>query len=208
MNVLFCKITPMKYYKGPLANDPPINSCKYGGKYVKENGMGHEAWNFLPVAEGDKTVCYGFVEPKSNRGIRNTLHIENITDDANDKFADFVDDVLVIWCATTDRNVTSVVGWYNHATVYRDIQDIDRDEEPSGYNVVALADDCILLPRNERDKHKWSAPVARIVGYGFGSAMTWYPILDGNEKIVTKILESIKNYSGTNWINVYNRDEE
>ncbi|MCR5438514.1 MAG: hypothetical protein K6F01_03640 [Selenomonas sp.] len=204
MRVLFCKITAMKYYKGPSLDDPPLN----GGSWVQENDMGHEAWNFLPVEKDGKSYCFGFVEPKSNRGNRNTIHIENISGTPSDKNTDCIENVIVIWCATTDRNVTAVVGWYKNATVYRQIQDIDREDMESGYNIVDESKNCILLPRNERDKHKWTAPVSRSVGYGFGSAMTWYPSLDESEPMVKKILKEIDEYHGSNWINVFNKWQE
>ena len=204
MKVVFCKITSMKYYKGPVAEDPPSK----GGSWVKENGMGHEAWNFLQVDEIGQSLCYGFVEPKSNRGNRNTIHIENITGRPEDKNADCVEDILVVWCATTDRKVAAVVGWDKSATIYRDLQDIMRGDMESCYNVVAEAKNCVLLPRNERDKHKWEAPVSKSVGYGFGSAMTWYPSNDGSEKMVTKLLANINEYQGANWLNVFNKWQE
>lgn len=199
MRVVFLKITSMKYYKGPSDDDPPSK----GGKFVEEYGMGYEAWNFLPVEENGQRLCYGFVEPKSNRGNRNTIHIENITGEATDKKADKVDDVLVIWCATTDRKVASVVGWYKEATVYRDLLPIMRDDMEAGFNVVAEADNCVLLPRNKRDRHEWEAPVSKLVGYGFGSAMTWYPTLE--EPMVKKILKNIEEYKGDNWLYVFNQ---
>ena len=45
IKILFCKISCMKYYKGAGDNDKPLN----GGKFVVENGFGHEEFNFLPV---------------------------------------------------------------------------------------------------------------------------------------------------------------
>ena len=140
MKVVFCKITSMKYYKGPSADDPPSK----GGSWVKANGMGHEAWNFLQVEENGQHLCYGFVEPKSNRGNRNTIHVENITGKAEDKSVDCIEDVLVIWCETTDRDVVAVVGWYKGATIYRDLQDVMRGDMESSYIVVAEAPNCVL----------------------------------------------------------------
>jgi hypothetical protein len=31
------------------------------------------------MEENGQYLCYGFVEPKSNRGKRNTIHVEKIT---------------------------------------------------------------------------------------------------------------------------------
>ena len=117
MKVLFCKISYMKYYKGACSIDQPYN----GGAFVEENGYGHEEFNFRPIDfEGKGEVCVGFVETKSTRNdIRNQLHIERINGCENAKNDDFVDDVLVVFCATREQNDTVVVGWYKHATVYR-----------------------------------------------------------------------------------------
>ena len=97
MRILFCKISSMKYYKGTCKQDEP----QFGGRFVEENGYGHEEFNFLPIEmEGvSEPECVGFVEPKSNRGVRNTLHIEKIEGCEALKKEPCVDDVLVIWCA-------------------------------------------------------------------------------------------------------------
>lgn len=97
-----------------------------------------------------------------------------------------------------------MVGWYKGATVYRELQDIMRGDMESCYNVVADAQNCVLLPRNERDKGKWEVPVSTKVGYGFGSALTWYPSNDGSEKMLTRLLTNIDDYQGANWINLFN----
>ena len=109
MRILFCKISSMKYYKGACEKDIP----QFGGKFVEENGYGHEEFNFRPIEmDGiSEPECVGFVEPKSNRGVRNTLHIEKIEGCAAMKKEPFVDDVLVIWCAKRDRGDITVVGW-------------------------------------------------------------------------------------------------
>ena len=66
MRILFCKVSGMKYYKGACEQDVPYN----GGKFVEENGFGHEEFNFLPIElDGtEQAMCLGFVEPKSNKG--------------------------------------------------------------------------------------------------------------------------------------------
>ena len=85
-SLVFCKISSMKYYKGASRNDIPYN----GGSFVKENGYGHEEYNFLvrdipadwiddsgTVTEGE--YCLGFVETKStNSSKSNQLHVEKI----------------------------------------------------------------------------------------------------------------------------------
>ena len=92
MRMLFCKVSCMKYYKGHCDADVPLN----GGQYVKEHGYGHEEFNFWPrLLEGEPDeVCLGFVEPKSNRGRRNTFHLENIEGCAAIKDEPFIEDAL------------------------------------------------------------------------------------------------------------------
>lgn len=60
---------------------------------------------------------------------------------------------MVIWCAPRTEKQTMIVGWYEHATVYRWYQKsiltpmtgTDRD-----YFAVANARDCYLLPEENR----------------------------------------------------------
>lgn len=60
------------------------------------------------------------METKSTSGSKaNELHIEKINGCELLKNEEFAEDVLVVWCATTDLNETSIVGWYKNATVYR-----------------------------------------------------------------------------------------
>ena len=203
MRVLFCKISCMKDYKGACEKDIP----QFGGKFVEENGYGHEEFNFRPIeVEGTSTMeCFGFVEPKSNRGVRNTLHIEKIEGCASLKQEPFVEDVLVVWCAKRDRGDITVVGWYKHATVWRDLQDwtmIDEDiEEDRYYNIRANASDCTLLPVGERNRAAWEIRTAKYTkAYGFGQSMVWYPTELEAQQYVSRLIANIESYQGENWL--------
>ena len=207
MRILFCKISSMKYYKGTCDQDV----AQFGGKFVEENGYGHEEFNFLPIDmdETPELECVGFVEPKSNRGTRNTLHIEKIEGCEAMKKEPFVEDVLVIWCAKRDQRDITVVGWYKHAAVWRDLQDWivtfpDGTEENRGYNVRAKASDCTLLPEGERNIRKWWIPSASYTkSYGFGQSMVWYPTQPEAQVFVSRLVENIENYRGENWLNTF-----
>lgn len=206
MKVLFCKISSMKYYKGVCNADQAFN----GGSFVSENGYGHEELNFLPILfDDDNEVCCGFVEPKSNKGTRNTLHIEKIEGCESLKNAESVEDVLVIWCATREKGDTTVVGWYKHAQVWRDLQTWflelnNGEDEERCYNVLAGAANCTLLPQGERNVHKWSVPSARYNGsYGFGQSMVWYPTQPAAKEYLNRLIANIESYSGENWLNSY-----
>ena len=204
MRILFCKVSGMKHYKGACEQDIPYN----GGKFVEENGFGHEEFNFLPIElEGaEQEMCLGFVEPKSNKGTRNAVHIESIEGCSALKNEEAVEDVLVVWCATRIEGDTTVVGWYKNATVFRHLQDwtiafSDGTEEDRNYNVLAEARNCTLLPEGERNRHIWSVPSARYTkSFGFGQSMLWYPTGETAKTYLEKLIHSIDNYDGDNWI--------
>ena len=207
MRVLFCKVSGMKYYKGACEQDIPYN----GGKFVEENGYGHEEFNFLPIIldESEVEMCLGFVEPKSNRGSRNTLHIENIEGCLNYKNEPSVENVLVIWCATRVNGDCTVVGWYKNATVYRVLQEWtmvfeDEAEEDRCYNVIAEAKNCVLLPEDERNRHVWRVPSARYTkSFGFGQSMVWYPNEENARGYLENLISNIENYDDENWIDKF-----
>lgn len=210
MRILFCKVSSMKYYKGANENDIPY----HGGSFVEENGYGYEEFNFRPIVmeDSDEVTCLGFFEPKSNNGKRNTVHIENIEGCTAMKNEPAVHDVLVIWCASNPfverkrlGNVT-VVGWYKHATVYRDLQEwtlIEDNgyEEEYYYNVHAKAKDCVLLPENSRTVNSWAIPSANYTKtFGFGQSMVWYPNEPEAKHFIEKLLKNIDEYDGENWL--------
>ena len=206
MKILFCKISNMRYYKGVCDADQP----KFGGKYVEENGYGHEEINFMPLeTDGEELECFGFVEPKSNRGTRNTLHIENIEGCEACKNEDCIEDVLVIWCAKQDRGNVSVVGWYKHATVWRNLQDwtfTDSEgvEHERVYNVIAKAKDCVLIPADRRNNNRWNVVTAKYTkSYGFGQSMVWYPTQPEAKVFLDRLVENIENYEEENWLDKF-----
>ena len=196
--VLFCKIASMIWYKGVCPKDKPFN----GGKYPRETGTCGEDRNFMPVQTDVGEVCFGFVELKRGKsGYTNQLRIENIRG-ANAKSTDAaIDDICVIWCATTDLNETSVIGWYKNATVYREIQELEyADGDTQWYNVEAKSENCVLLPRDTRHRHIWDAPIAKTKGYGFGQSMLWYASEPEAEPFVERLLKNTEEYDGTNWL--------
>lgn len=113
--IVFFNIAWMTKYEGQTSQDLVYN----GGKFVKENGFGHEVCNFLECKDG---CCYGYVQP----------HVEYETINISRHFEVFekdekVDDVLVVWCATRPEGGRCVVGWYKHATVFRYPQSIPSE---------------------------------------------------------------------------------
>ena len=200
--ILFCNIAWMEKYKGTY-KDKPYN----GGSYVNITNDAHEAYNFDPITFNDEDeveYCLGFFETKSTNGsFKNQLH-NNLN-----KNIEAINDVLVIWCAKADtNNFTSVVGWYKNATVYRDYKSVEFDTGYiQYYNVIAKADDCVLLPSKVRSRRTmwWVPRVAKKNGpsYGFGQANVWFANEKNNEtkdNYLKKLIEQIDNYDGDNCI--------
>jgi len=195
MRKLLCKITYMKYYRGTSNDDQPAN----GGSFVKENGYGHEEYNFDPVnIDGrEKPVCLGFFETKSTRGKINQLHIEKLEGCELLKNEERADDVLVIWCATPRDGIPKIVGWYKHASVYRHYQECDFDNGyVQYYNIIADAENCFLLPHTMRGAMEWRAPNAKDHGFGFGQAMQLFANDERSEEYMNRLFEQIESYNG------------
>lgn len=221
VKILFCNIAWMDYYKGIMKG---IDEPKNGGSYVSENGDAHEAYNFECVKLGedvgypDGEYCLGFVETKATNGnTRNQLNIEKIAGCEPYKKEKEVDDVLVVYCAKYPESLvqeTYVVGWYQHATVYRYYETLEFSDGNGGiyyqdYNAIAKKENCVLLPRSSRRKSNiWRVPRKNSgVSYGFGQANVWF--VSGREENVyldiflNKLVKQIEEYDGENWRDVY-----
>ncbi|WP_277407741.1 hypothetical protein [Lacrimispora xylanisolvens] len=213
MRILFCNIAWMKSYKGANPDDVPVN----GGSHVKKTKTANEEFNFLPLEdENGDYFCYGSVETKSTNGKNpNELHIEKIQGCKNLEKEESVDDVLVVFCARPDRgnekSNTNVVGWYWHATVYRNYQYItlctETEEFEQAFNITTRKENAVLLPGGLRMRRTlWWAPRANEQGYGIGNANVWFPVnlkSDEAKNYITKIVKQIEEYDGENWIDKY-----
>jgi hypothetical protein len=219
MRVIFFNISWMEYYKGIYEG---IDEPEGGGEYVKINKDAHEKFNFQPVSlefeddimpDGD--YCLGFVETKSTSANKsNQLHIEKIIG-CELCVKEEVDDILVVYCAThPTHKFTTVVGWYQHATVYRnymyiDFEDGEKETYTQAYNAIAKKDDCILLPKCERSKvSRWKIPRRNTgASYGFGRANVWYANGAEDNKylydFLKNIVKQIKEYNGENLLEIY-----
>lgn len=205
MKVLFCNIACMKYYKGII---PGIDIPMYGGDYVDKHHDAAEKYNFLPRYLHDEETCLGYVETKStNKTESNQLHIEKISD-TNGNY-DVIQGVLVVWCAKQVGydGRTVVVGWYKNAQVYRywhfaEFADKDGELVEHYYYVSAKAGNCVLLPEKERNRFQWNVPRKKTKGtaYGFGQANVWYGNEDKAQEYIGKLVETIEDYSGANWL--------
>lgn len=222
MRILFCNIAWMDYYKGICMSDIP----KGGGSYVDENIDAHEQFNFCAspfhFEENFKTdgeYCLGFVETKETfSGTRNQLHIEKIDGCELCVKDEFVEDVLVVYCAThPSHGFTAVVGWYQHATVYRKYMEVGFEQDDGStywqaYNAISEKENCVLLPRAERSQIlKWKVPRKKDgISFGFGRANVWFAQEQSTNENLNRYLQVLKdriqNYCGDNWIDSYRKD--
>lgn len=181
MRILFCNTTYLRYYDGRIDGEL---TPKSGGKWVSENEDAHEKWNFLNM-DG---YCYGFVQGNSEQ-----MHIEKI--DSSFRKREYGDDVTVVWCAKhPDKDETVIVGWYEHATVYRYYQylpttpltGLDR-----AYFFSTKAENAYLLPEEERTMRIGRAAKTGM-GTGFGQYNYWYAESSyAKENLIPKVTEFI-----------------
>lgn len=171
MRILYCRIGWMKSYSGNSIEKP-----EGGGKYNREN-TGHEVYNFL--REDNK--YYGYVESGKSKNIR----IEKL---CNDKKAESVDDVLVVWVATKPKKGRQyIVGWYQKATVYRELQIVpdtvmtNRElKDHNDYNICSESKYVVLV---DHDKRNYAVK-------GMGHCNIWY----GDSKIDSDVEKYISQY--------------
>lgn len=159
--VIFCEVAWMKYYAGADEEDQP----RHGGKYIDANGEGGEIYNFSPYNH----YCYGYVMHYGSE-----LHLERYGGQGRD--SPELTDVTVVWVAS-DGRASKIVGWYEHATVYRDWQCLYDtqyfDNGEQDYNVKAHETDCYLIDEEERE---FIIPRASVAGKGrgMGQSQIWY----------------------------------
>lgn len=182
MKILFCNIAYMFYYEGHTGRDITPTGA---GKWVEEHGDAHEKWNFLNY-DG---MCYGFVMSNG------TFRIERF--DGVPENALQTDGVTIIWCAPKKDDKTVIVGWYENAMVYREVQlsmctrftGLDRE-----YFAQAKAQDCYLLPEDLITFEIGRASVAG-QGKGFGQQNYWYAESRyAREKLIPSVMEFINKH--------------
>lgn len=183
MKYLFCNIGWMEKYQGQNPNDKITG----GGSFVKEQGIGYEVCNFLPV-DG---FVYGYVQPVNDKSI----DLRRIDHEAT---GNSIDGVLVIWTATRPTGGQTIVGWYNNATVYGEFQTFTKTPAPQQQNgitrylIKAAAKDAVLLPIDARTLN---IPRSTQTEGGIGSqSNVSYADKESNQIYVDEALNFIKNY--------------
>jgi len=139
--VIFLHIGWAREYKGG-ADD--VVQGKFG--YIKQGhkDMG-ESYNFRSY----KGRCYGYSPARS-------INLERVgglihSDFFGDHSADYVDDVTVIWTATSPADSHRyIVGWYKSARVYQVLQPLRPEKSAPGVLAVATLANVYSVPENER----------------------------------------------------------
>lgn len=204
--IIFARVADMKYYKGITDTDKPEN----GGSFVTDTGMAHECYNFDPIIqEGeDYQKCLGFCMLSGGKNGVNQLHIENIVGCEAFKKEGSVDNVIVVFVSKSSRAKTMrVVGFYKNATVYRLPQYMNfGDDYEQMYWFEARKEDCVVLPYATRfSSSQWYVPKSSSKSeFGMGRSQIWYA---GNKNAspaeiayVERMIQSIMEYQGENWI--------
>ena len=194
----------MKYYRGVMPGvDEPTNLCTR----TKDMAQVQEQYNFSSCFLEDKETCLGYFPAKNAGGSKaGQIHIEKIAGVSSSD--DRAENVLVVWCAKKEGNDnrTVVVGWYKDATVYRYYQEAifgeGDDEFHQLYNVVAEAENCVLLPVGERSRYtRWNVPRkkgANGPAFGFGPSTAWYADEEKAQDFVKELVKRINEYDGDN----------
>ena len=178
--VVFCNIAWMKFYCGIDNSDMPKN----GGAFVKNNNDACESFNFYPYNH----YCLGYVRAPGER--LNLARVEDVSDDV-----DKIDDVTVVFVATNE-NGRYIVGWYEHAEMYRYYQFFDdgvvENHTYWEYNFKTKEENAHLIPEELRNFRILSASKAG-AGMGMGQSNLWYAdSAVTKEKFVPKVLEYLE----------------
>ncbi|MGA0565636.1 DUF3883 domain-containing protein [Ancylobacter sp. VNQ12] len=154
---MFVNIGWMTNYAGPTPEDPTLG----GHGHLRNNTVGHEAWNFRP----HRGKVYGYIP-------RNTaVSLERL---GAKRAATAVSGVTVVWIARSPRNrITYIVGWYHAATV-RHVANAVTLTRRAGFNVDYQVE---TLPENATllsvDARLYKIPTAKLPG-NLGQSPVWY----------------------------------
>ena len=159
--MIFFRVGWMVDYRGLESEDKIAG----GGAFVEEHGYGHEIFNFQDC----NGTVYGYVQP----GGGSKLDISRLEDTSKETC---VDDVLVVWVAKSEKlDSNVVVGWYKHATLYREAQkppphaNRDYNGEVFDYYAKSATANATLLPVDER-----LCKIPPKEKGGMGQANVWY----------------------------------
>ncbi|WP_423906889.1 DUF3883 domain-containing protein [Candidatus Spongiihabitans sp.] len=136
--LLFAKIAWMREYKG---NDGGRDRPVGGGKYVKDTGSAAEDKNFKPYGN----QYYGYVPPNNGKFMKLDIQKHFGASKGESK----ISGITVIWVAPFPYGKGArVVGWYRNATVFSEIQTLQKRKM---YQTQSSVEDCHLLSEGARD---------------------------------------------------------
>ncbi len=182
--VVFINLTEMDEYNRPEGN------LKGGGRFIKENGYGHEIFNFL----NDNGKCYGFAPPSAK------LNLSRISDEINyDVLGNYIEDVLVVFTCSREVEGRIICGFYKHARVYSEPVHDNRNMRrinigKSGfakYNIVCDAKNAFLISRSER--YKKLPHSSQNNGVGHGQKSVWYADEPQRQSLKNELIDYIES---------------
>ena len=186
--ILFLNIGWMKRYAGPAPDDPTRGNFGWLKQDVTRR-HGHECCNFIPASGR----CWGNHSGGVGTDIKKL---------GAQRGARSVEGVLVVWFARDPRaDKAVIVGWYENATVYPQFQEpvngkghyLGKDR--IWYKATARADDCLLLPVNDRS---FSIPSCGEIDGGYGRSPNWYGLGDEFLDNVWGYIRSVRAGKGRN----------
>jgi 5-methylcytosine-specific restriction protein A len=200
---VFINLTEMDHYNGLEEN------LKGGGKFVEQNGYGHEIFNFRP----DNGKCYGYTPAKGN------INLARIAGTINhDTLGNYIDDVLVVFTCSRKAKGRIICGFYRNARVYAypvndnrstRLIEINGQRVFAEYNLICNEEDAILIDRDDRVK---SLPhSSRNNGVGHGQKSVWYVDKPDRQELKDELLdyvEGIINQANSNDENKYHLHDE
>lgn len=187
--VVFCRIGWGKYY----GLDGKTETLIGGGEWNKEN-IGSDVHNFWQ----HKGNIYGYVQSpsRSEDGQFNFQRILKNVNAENDKLENVT---AIFYSINPYRGKSRILGWYKNATIY-DTSNARSFADNYYFNIKAKADDCVLLPIENR---KFIVPrKGKGSDQGTGQSNIYYTLdEDGDSKKESWIKEAIdyvNNYNGRN----------
>lgn len=143
MNTVFLNIGYMKYYRGINKDDIEINGSEDA----------FDQFNFCMANIDEEEVVIGYADiGKESKGLPL---------DRFDNEGEYAQGITALWVAENKAGKLVVVGWYKDATIYKNYCSctFESDDAVCGYeqlfNVEGYAQNCVLLPEEERNKPCW-----------------------------------------------------
>ena len=172
--LMFVRTTYMREYKGITPSDRPY----IDSNLFDRSQLANEAYNFAAY----QNKCYGFF------GIQGNLNLRRLGGKSSD---DYVDDILVIIIASSPEKESVIIGWYDHARVFKEPQELpeelQQNDDRKLFNMQAAAKDCFLVPERDRIKLFPNNFTTKM-----RSNFNWYAEEDEDQQIINRAVNFIK----------------